>query len=83
MSVSLTLVDPAQKALIAWFSSAQIGDKCHVVNQSQQTYMYLIKLSPIVVQWQMPVAMNQGPGVSGSMKFLELLQNWEGELTQV
>ncbi len=83
MAVSLTLVDPTQMELIAWFSRAEIDDQCHVITQGRQTYMFLTKLSPLTVQWQMPVARSNDPGVTGSMAFLELLQSWEGELTQV
>jgi hypothetical protein len=69
--------------LIAWFSRAEIGDQCHVITQNRQTYMFLTKLSPVAVQWKMPVASANAPGVTGSMAFLELLQSWEGELAQV
>lgn len=83
MSAFLTLVDPTQMELIAWFGGAEIGDQCHVITQNRQTYMFLTKLSPVAVQWRMPVGSADTPGVMGSMAFLELLQNWEGELAQV
>ena len=83
MSVSLTLVDPTQMELITWFNRAEIGDQCHVITRCRQTYMFLTKLSPVVVQWQMPVGSANTPGVTGSMAFLELLQSWEGEVAQV
>ncbi len=83
MAVTLTLVDPSQSELIAWFSNAEISEQCHVITQSQQTYMFLTKLSPVTIQWQMPVAMGKDSGVTGSLQFLELLQNWEGEIARV
>lgn len=82
MAVCLTLADPTQRDLIAWFSRAGIGDQCHVMTQGRQTYMFLTKLSPITVQWQMPVANTNDPGVTGSLAFLELLQSWDGELAR-
>ncbi len=76
----LTLVEPAQIDLLAWFAKARYGDKCHVVAQDRQTYMYLTKISPAMVQWQTPTALSQGPGMTRSVKFMELLQTW-AELT--
>ena len=81
--MAVTLVDPSQRELIAWFSNAEIDEQCHVVIQSQQTYMFLSKLSPVTIQWQMPVAMGKDGAVTGSLQFLELLQSWEGEIAQV
>ena len=83
MAVCLTLADPTQRDLIAWYSRAEIGDQCHVMTRNRQTYMFLTKLSPITVQWQMPLASTNDPGVTGCMAFLELLQSWDGELAQV
>ena len=83
MSASLTLVDPTQMELIAWFSRAEIGDHCQVITRNRQTYMFLTKLSPVTVQWKMPVVGTEAPGVMGSIAFLEFLQSWEGELAQV
>ena len=83
MAVTLTLVDPAHRELIAWFSNAEIGAQCHVLTQSRQTFMFLTKLSPVTVQWQMPVAVGKDGGITGSVQFLELLQSWEGEFAKV
>ena len=82
MAVILTLVEPSPRELIAWFSNAEMGAQCQVVTQRQQTYMFLTKLSPITVQWQMPVANTNDPDVTGNLAFLELLQNWDGELAR-
>jgi hypothetical protein len=81
MAEYLTLVEPAKLDLIAWFEKARYGDKCHVVAQDRQTYMYLTKISPTTVQWQTPIALSQGPGMTRSVKFIEFLQTW-AELTE-
>ena len=81
MAEYLTLVEPGEIELMAWFAKASYGDKCQVVAQDRQTYMNLTKISPTTVQWQTPTALSQEGGMTRSVKFMELLQTW-AEMTE-
>ena len=74
---AVVLHEPTHQDLMAWFSKAQIGDKCQVVTRFKQTYMYLTKLDSATLQWQSPSAeTTRQTGVTHTVNFLGLLQSW-------
>ena len=71
-----TLVEPTRHDLMTWFTTARLGDKCHVVTQDGRTYTRLTKLSPTQVKWQVTGFTGQDTELSSTMHFMALLQTW-------